>query len=141
MSSDTHETKHAEWRSWLDKSAIPAGWDRNLWDEFYALLHRRAMWRGYRQMLQGSSEGAQETARFLTQWVLRNHIETQTVAIRRIANRIRDRRPVSFVRILDEIAAQPQILNIDARRERRPRLTRMPSMAERRRFPLSLTRW
>ena len=35
------------WKSWLQKDAIPEGWSRNLWDEFYGLLHRRAMWRHY----------------------------------------------------------------------------------------------
>jgi hypothetical protein len=107
------QAKLAEWRSWLEKDFIPEGWDRNLWDEFYALFHRRAMWRDYRDVEDASPDEAREAARFLTRWVLRNHIETQAMAIRRIANRTADSRPISLVKLLDEIAATPQILGID----------------------------
>jgi hypothetical protein len=129
MSDSSDDARLAKWRSWLDKSAIPEGWDRNLWDEFYALLHRRAMWRGYRVMIESSSKEALESARFLSQWVLRNHIETQALAVRRIANRTNDPRSVSLVRILDEIAAEPQIIGVDGN-EAKPDADALHSGAE-----------
>lgn len=52
----------ARWRSWLDKSAIPEGWRKNLWDEFYALLHRRATLNGYLEMLLASPDKARTSA-------------------------------------------------------------------------------
>ena len=107
---DAEDPRLVEWRSWLDKGALPRGWDPNLWDEFYSLHFRRSMWRGFRELLKASPQDAQETANFLTAWVLRNHVETQAIAIRRIANRTTDVRSVSLVRLLDEIAAEPHVI-------------------------------
>ncbi len=53
---DTEDARLAVWRSWLDKDSILEGWDRKLWNEFYALLHHRAMWRGYREILDASPD-------------------------------------------------------------------------------------
>ena len=87
MSEAQDAERLATWRSWVHPRAKPKGWDRNLWDEFYGLQQRRQMWNGYRALLDASPEDAEEPAANLTRWVLRNHIETQALAIRRIADR------------------------------------------------------
>ncbi len=98
------------WRSWLDLDAMPEGWNKNLWGEFYALMHRRRMYREYLAVLEASPSRAAQSARFLTQWIARNHVETQAIAIRRIAHRTADPRTVSLVKLLDEIASNPSVL-------------------------------
>jgi hypothetical protein len=45
---------------------------------------------------------------------MRNHIETQAMAIRRIANRTSDLRPISLVRLLDETAEHPNVIGANA---------------------------
>jgi AbiU2 len=102
----------ATWRSWVHPSAKPEGWDRNLWDEFYGLQQRRHRWNGYRAVLETSPEDAQKPAAYLTQWVLRNHIETQAIAIRRIADRSTRSDTIALGRLLDEIAGAPQVLGV-----------------------------
>jgi hypothetical protein len=119
----------ARWRSWLDKDHMPEGWHRNLWDEFYALQHRRDTWRGYREMLLASPEDAQHTARWLTQVVTRNHVETQAMAIRRIADPGRDPRVVSLGRILREIAMYGRVLGDEFAREADDDLVALTSAA------------
>jgi AbiU2 len=104
----------AKWRSWVHPDAKPEGWDSNLWDEFYGLLHRRDMWNGYRDALEASPKDAREPARYLTQWVLRNHIETQALAIRRIADRSTHHDTIALGRLLDEIAGAAHILGVQA---------------------------
>jgi len=104
----------ARWRSWVHPNAKPEGRDRNLWDEFYGLLHRRDMWSGYRDALEASPKDARESARYLTQWVLRNHIETQALAIRRIADRSTHHNTIALGRLLDEIANAADILGVQA---------------------------
>jgi predicted GNAT family N-acyltransferase len=81
-----------------------------LWDEFFALLHRREMWKGYQEALKASPADAQDPARWLTQWVQRNHVETQAIAIRRISDRSTHRDTIALGRLLDEIAAHPEVL-------------------------------
>jgi hypothetical protein len=39
------------------------------------------MSQGYRDVLEACPKDAQESARYLTQWVFRNHVETQALAI------------------------------------------------------------
>jgi hypothetical protein len=103
----------ARWRSWVHPNAKPEGWDRNLWDEFYGLQQRRQMWNGYRALLDASPEDAQKPAANLTRWVARNHIETQAIAIRRIADRSkRWDKMISLGRLLDEIADAPYVLQV-----------------------------
>jgi len=96
----------------VDPDEKPADWDTNLWDEFFGLLHRRDMWNGYKSALEASPDEAQQSARYLTQWVLRNHIETQAVAIRRIADRSIHRNTIALGRLLDEIARTPHIVGV-----------------------------
>jgi AbiU2 len=120
----------ARWRSWIDKDAIPEGWRKNLWDEFYAMLHRRETWRGYREMLLASPEDVQYTARWLTQIVVRNHLEVQALAIRRFADAGPDGRVVSFGKILAEIAAAPSIFSHEAADEARADLEELHSISE-----------
>jgi len=103
-----------KWRSWVHPNAIPEGWDKNLWEEFYGLQGRSYMWNGYKTVLDASPEDAQQSARYLTRWVLRNHIETQAIAIRRIADRSTHQGTVALGRLLDEIAAAPQVLGVEA---------------------------
>jgi hypothetical protein len=104
----------ARWQSWLDQDYMPQDWKRNLWDEFYALYHRRETWRGYVTMLNASPEKARSTARWLTQVVSRNHVEAQVMAIRRIADPgMNDRRIVSLGRILREIGERPAVLGTE----------------------------
>jgi hypothetical protein len=93
-------------------NAKPEGWDRNLWDEFYGLQQRRQRWNGYRAVLEASPEDAQRPAAYLTQWVLRNHIETQAIAIRRIADRSTRWDTIALGRLLDEIADAPHVLGV-----------------------------
>jgi hypothetical protein len=45
--------------------------------------------------------------------VLRNHVETQAIAIRRIADRSTRQDTIALGRLLDEIAAAPHILDVD----------------------------
>jgi hypothetical protein len=104
----------AVWRSWLDREFMSEDWDRNLWDEFYGLFFRRAMWRNFREMFESSPEDVRAAAALARQWVLRNHIETQAMAIRRIANRTSDLRPISLVRLLDEIGEHPNVIGANA---------------------------
>ncbi len=89
---------------------MPENWNRNLWYEFYGLLHRREIFDGYRQMLEASSQEAQSAARWLTQVFVRNYVETQAMAIRRLANSGKDTRVISLGRILREISEQPEVL-------------------------------
>ena len=97
----------ARWQSWLDPDKKPAGWERNLWGEFFALHHRRNRWHGFQRAHDASPNDAKQLARWLRQWVLRNHIETQAVAIRRLADRSSHRDTVALGRLLDEITAHP----------------------------------
>jgi hypothetical protein len=114
--SEAQDAKRlATWRSWVHPDAKPRGWDRNLWDEFYGLQQRRQRWNGYRAVLAASPEDAQRPARYLTQWVLRNHIETQAIAIRRIADRSTRRDTIALGRLLDEIADAPHVLGVHGR--------------------------
>jgi hypothetical protein len=110
VSDEEDAERLAIWRSWVHPRAKPEGWDRNLWDEFYGLQQRRQMWNGYRALLDASPEEAQEPARYLTQWVLRNHVETQAIAIRRLADRSKRWDTIALGRLLDEIADAPQVL-------------------------------
>ena len=112
MSDEEDVERLATWRSWVHPNARPEGWDRNLWDEFYGLQQRRHRWNGYRAVLEASPEDAQRPARYLTQWVLRNHIETQAIAIRRIADRSKRRDTIALGRLLDEIADAPHVLGV-----------------------------
>jgi hypothetical protein len=98
------------WQSWVDPDKKPEGWEKNLWGEFFALLHRRNMWKGFEQAHDASPEDAKRPGRWLRQWVLRNHVETQAVAIRRIADRSTHPNTVSLGRLLDEIGAHPEVL-------------------------------
>jgi hypothetical protein len=111
--SEQDARRLAKWRSWVDLDAKPKGWDKNLWGEFYGLQHRRDMGNGYKNALEGSPQEARDTARYLTQWILRNHIETQALAIRRIADRSTRSDSVALGRMLDDIAAHPHILDVD----------------------------
>jgi AbiU2 len=73
------------------------------------------MWNGYKTVLEASPEEAQNSARYLTRWVLRNHIETQAIAIRRIADRSTHHpETIALGRLLDEIADAPQVLGVEA---------------------------
>jgi hypothetical protein len=99
------------WRAWLDLDAMPEGWNKNLWGKFYALMHRRRMYREYLAVLAASPNRAAQSAAFLTQWIARDHVETQAIAIRRIAHRTADQRTVSLVKLLDEIASNPSVLS------------------------------
>jgi hypothetical protein len=112
--SDEEDAKRlATWRSWVDLEAKPEGWDKNLWEEFYGLQYRRQMWNGYRTVVDASPEDAQKPAAYLTRWVFRNHIETQAIAIRRIADRSkRWDKMISLGRLLDEIAGAPHVLGV-----------------------------
>jgi hypothetical protein len=103
----------AHWRSWLDKNAIPSGWRKNLWDEFYALLHRREMFAQFREIVLAADEPTQSAARWVTQVIVRNHIEAQAMAIRRFADARPDPRVVSFGRILAEIAEHREVLGAE----------------------------
>jgi hypothetical protein len=115
VSDEEDAERLATWRSWVHPDAKPEGWDRNLWDEFYGLQQRRQRWNGYRAVLEASPEDAQRPARYLTQWVLRNHIETQAIAIRRIADRSTRRDTIALGRLLDEIADAPHVLGVQGR--------------------------
>jgi hypothetical protein len=72
------------------------------------------MWNGFHEMYEASSEEARGSADFLSQWVLRNHVETQAVAIRRIADRSSNPKTIALGRLLDEIATHPHILGVSA---------------------------
>ena len=98
----------ARWRSWLDEK--PDDWHRNLWDEFYALLHRREMWRRYQRLVRDAPEEAHQSVGFFHQWVMRNYLETQTIAIRRFTYTGRDAQPASLGRILVEVRDNPSVL-------------------------------
>jgi AbiU2 len=113
-SEESDADRLARWRSWVHPNAKPEGWDKNLWDEFFGLLRRRDMWSGYRDALDASPKDARESARYLTQWVLRNHIETQALAIRRIADRSTHHDTIALGRLLDEIADAAHILGVQA---------------------------
>jgi hypothetical protein len=106
MTSDADRL--ADWRSWVDPNEKPYGWTYNLFNEFFSLFVRRDSWRGFVEVLKASREDAQSAAAALAQWVGRGYVETQAIAIRRIARRVRDDRPVSLVRLLDEISRNPQ---------------------------------
>ena len=94
----------------MDPEAKAEG-DWNLWDEFYALLHRREMWKGYVEAREASPEEARHSARWLSQWIARNHIETQAVAIRRISDRSkRHKDTIALGRLLDEISEHSEVL-------------------------------
>ena len=113
MSEAQDAERLATWRSWVDFGAKPESWDKNLWEEFYGLQYRRQMWKGYRAVVDASPEDAQKPAAYLTRWVARNHIETQAIAIRRIADRSkRWDKMISLGRLLDEIAGAPQVLGM-----------------------------
>jgi hypothetical protein len=104
------------WQSWVDPDAKPERWNYNLFREMIELLHRRDSWRGFVEMVQASPDNAQAPASAFVRWVARSYIETQAIAIRRIARRTNDPRPVSLVRVLDEIAHNPVVLSgIEAR--------------------------
>lgn len=120
----------ATWVSWLDKESMPEGWTRNLWDEFYAFQHRRHQWNAYMDMLGASAADAQRSARWLTQVSLRNYVEAQCAGIRRFASVTRDPRPVSFGKILEGIAADPQTLGTDHAVEARDDLAELRRRVE-----------
>jgi hypothetical protein len=109
MRVTSDEAMLAEWRSWLDKDAMPPEWHRNLWDEFYALQHRRDQWWAFREMLSASAKDAQWSARWFSHVTLRNYIEAQTSALRRFAYAGYDPRPVSFGKIVRGIAKRPSM--------------------------------
>jgi hypothetical protein len=109
---------------------MPAGMDRNLWDEFYGLHGRREAWRGYRAMLLNSPEEARLAARPLTQFVARNFVDAQALAVRRIADPGLDPRVVSFGRILSEVGERPDVLGDEFAAEARADLAALGSAAE-----------
>jgi hypothetical protein len=119
----------ARWRSWLDKDHMPEGWHRNVWDEFYAVQHRRDTWRGYREMLLASPEDAQATARWLTQ---RCHPETRRSAGYGHPPHRRSRqrsRVISLGRILREVPMYGRVLGDEVAREAGDDLVALTSAA------------
>lgn len=116
MQAVTEDLK-AKWRSWLDPNERLPDWIRNLWEEFYALDLRRAVWRGYIEVVDASTDEARSTARWLTQVVTRNHVEAQVMALRRLADEGRHPDIVSFARLLTEVANHPEALGEDVAAE------------------------
>src|SRR4051794_23880684 len=114
MNGRTDQELRAEFRWWLDKDAMPSDVKRNLWDEFYALQFRRDQWRGFREMVDASPDDAKHTARYLVEYVFRCHVEAQSSALRRFAYAGKDKRPMSFGRMLRQIAARPTLYGQEA---------------------------
>ncbi len=81
-------------------------------------------------MLNESPEKARYSARWLTQVVLRNHIEVQALAIRRLADPGTDSRVVSLGRILREIGERSNVLGDQLAREAREDLAALGESAE-----------
>jgi hypothetical protein len=71
-------------------------------------------WRGFREMVDASPDDAKRTARWLVQYVFRCHVEAQASARRRFAYAGIDSRPMSFGRMLRQVAARPSLYGEDA---------------------------
>lgn len=109
---ESYEALRAKWASWMSQQFQPEDWERNLWGEFFALLRRREVWRGYNDLIVSDlDEATRRAAKWLHNWLVRNYVEAQASAIRRFASASRGQgKPVSFGLLLSDIAANPSAL-------------------------------
>jgi hypothetical protein len=87
---------YRRWRRWFD----------DIKDQIFAIHHRRQVYREVTAMVD-ANPAIQVPSAFYT-WMRAAYVNDMTVAVRRLVDR--DRRTVSFVRLMQEIGDHPEVM-------------------------------